>query len=190
MRLMKQKGISKVDSITTDEGFTIDIKLNKTDGEFQANFDGVRFNDKELRSLKDKIIDYSKKEKGLKYEPVIELVPEDHWNSDTGIGFVYRRYFRAKKADGTFLFREFIPTRNEGEEYGDACEGTFGSKTYVDSKAKFISYSPDKWKALRHIHKQMNLLREKLRGIMAGEKAENFLENINNQNIKFIEFKE
>jgi hypothetical protein len=185
-----------LDPIELEGGLKVDVRLNKEDGVFHAHYDeihegenvlhhgGKSWEGKDLEKIRVDVHEWAKKEKKLKWEPVIVVSGKRGYRHDEHdvLGQIFDRMMRAKTVDSkTYVWREWAYTKPGDGGYvrdtdlevyppsGEASEpGKFRSD---DPEPVVMEYSAEKWLALLKLVQMEEALRKKFAEIVGQGKG-------------------
>lgn len=201
-----EKGYKKFDEIVWEDGAKYPILVNKETGEFRVQFPDptseyrnlASFSGKDLQEVRDQAIAWLKDNQELDWEGVIIIRGADKVGgyrhaSEESVNLSYKRYFRAKRKNNSYLWKEFAkagdnPHHNEADkddvegQPGKPCGEPYGVlSSAVDPKNSdtlVLPYSPERWSALRTISLLIKNLNERINTLLDQGKLDDMLLSI------------
>lgn len=195
MGTRNKPGQIALDDIKIEGGIVVKVSLNKETGVFTARYDelwkgehiehhgGKTWEGKDLEKIRKDVQEWAKREKVLKWEPVISVGPEGGFgmhNAKTVLGQKFERLMRAKNhkgdgyewrnwayskpgKDGSFVYDtdlEVYPPSGQSSEPSAFQRGEIPPVT--------MEYTPERWLALLQLVQMEKALRTKLMELVEG----------------------
>jgi len=200
-----ERGYKKIDEIVWEDGTKYPITVSKDSGEFRVQIPDpsseyrnlASFTGKDLQEVRDEATAWLKDNATLDWEAVIiirgaEKIGGRRHAEEYKINLDYKRYYRGKRKNGSYLWKEFSrggdkhlneadkdevkgqPGRPCGEPYGvvAALVDPEGSDTLV------LPYSAERWSALRTISLLIKQLNERINALLDQGKLDDMLLSI------------
>lgn len=205
MARRNRPGQIALDDILLEGGIVVQVHLDKEKGIFHARYDeihrgenieahgGESWEGKDLEKIRKDVYEWAKREKALKWEPVIAVGPEDGFGMHGAhevLGQSFKRLMRAKKhkgdgyewrnwaynkpADGGFVYDKDL------EVYPPSSQASEPEAFRSDVKPILLEYTPERWLALLKLVEMEKALRDKLYELVEGgeKKFVVFLEKV------------
>lgn len=194
----QHKGRISLDDIVIEGGVVVNVALDKESGVFHADYNKLHegeniqshetkaWHGKDLDQIRKDVREWAKKEKALKWEPVISVGPEDSFGmhqAKSVLGQKFERLMRAKKVDGEgYEWRYWAyskPADKNGHggfvydkdlEVYPPTASTSEPSAYRqgDINPVIMGYTPERWLALLQLVEMEKALRTKLLELVEG----------------------
>jgi hypothetical protein len=179
--MSRSYGYKRFEEIVDEDGEKYFIQVNKETGAFLAripNPDPDRkhhalavFEGKDLEQVRADLKAWLKDNATLKWEPVVIIKGrEKRWGSSpskTSLDLDYKRFFRAQRKDGSFIWKHF-----------NSNNGTPGPNTdevYLTEDRKVLKYSDQLWLGLETISELMRQMNDRIQGLIDSNEIEGML---------------
>lgn len=164
--------------LTNKDGSKFEIRYVSIDETFYAVPEkGLEFRSANVTEVRKELEEYMRENDSLVWEPIIEIGSQVFGDDDI-LGLKYRRKFRAKKVDGTYLFRGWktpndseIP-EGEGMGWDDVLEGEPGATSCSSRYVKTILYKAERWAFLRRMTRTIKALRNAVEKFIEQDEAQ------------------
>jgi hypothetical protein len=187
------RGWRKFDEISCEDGAKVPIRCNTETGEFMAEIPNpeypsqslAKFSGKDLNKVKAEAVAWLKDNATLQWEAIIVVNGASRWkgvreSSDNSLNLHYRRAYRAKRRDGSFLWKEFsLDGENESDD--DEVKGKPGRTTSgpgIGEDSVVLPYTSERWSALRMISLLIKHINERLHALLDQGKLDDLLLSI------------
>jgi hypothetical protein len=168
------RGWRKFDEIPWEDGTKHIIRCSTETGEFMVEIedpDGgwqslAKFQDKDLNTVKEQTVAWLKDNSTLSWEAIIVVKGGEKnlgrmFSSEDSLSLKYDRYFRAKRKDGSYLWKEYAKDKYKNSADKDDVTGMPGRPMREPPfhERVVLPYTAERWSALRMISliiKQMN----------------------------------
>lgn len=193
MARRNRPGQISLDDIKLEGGIVVKVHLDKETGIFHARYEeiwrgeniehhgGESWEGKDLEKIRKDVHEWAKREKALKWEPVIAIGPKDSFGigrNHSVLGQSFERLMRAKKHKGDdYEWRSWAynkPT-DRGFVYDTDLEVYPPSGSTSEPSAwndgidpVVMEYTPERWLALLKLIEMEKTLRDKLHELVAG----------------------
>lgn len=178
---MRDRGYKRFEEIVAEDGEKYFIQVNKETGAFLAripNPDPDRkchplavFEGKDLEQVRADLKAWLKDNATLNWEPVVIIKGrEKRWGSSpskTSLDLDYKRFFRAKRKNGSFIWKHF-----------NTSNGTPGPNTdevYLTEDRKVLTYTDELWLGLETISELMRQMNQRIHELIERNEIEGML---------------
>lgn len=200
-----ERGYKKIDEIVWEDGTKYPITVSKETGEFRVQIPDpeseyrnlASFSGKDLQEIRDQAIAWLKDNQELDWEAVIiirgaEKIGGIRHAEEYKINLDYKRYYRAKRKNGAYLWKEFAGDKHLNEadkeevkgQPGRPCSEPYGFIAAISDPEKYgsdclaLPYSPERWSALRTISLLIKQLNERINALLDQGKLDDMLLSI------------
>jgi len=204
-----ERGYKKIDEIVWEDGTKYTIAVNKENGEFRVEIPDHEsdyrtlavFRGNDLQQVRDETLAWLRDNAVLDWEAVIiirgsESIGGYRHASEETINLNYKRYYRAKRKDGTYLWKEFAkagdthlntaesdevkgqPGRPCGQPFGFVSEVVAAVEPRRAKDSLLLPYTPERWSALRTISLLIKSLNERVNALLDQGKLDEMLLSI------------
>jgi len=190
------RGWRKIDEIEGPNREKIEIRCNLASGVFMAEIPDPnnprrssleKFEGKNLEKVKADAIGWLKGNEKVVWEAIIILRGATKWRgvrdaSDSSLDLHYGRFFRAKRPDGDYLWKDFKEKDNGKKDSDDEVEGVPGELNkfapHTGEDSLVLPYTPERWSALRMISLLIKQLNERINALFDQGGLDNMLTTI------------
>jgi len=199
----REHGYKKIDEIVWEDGTKYPITVHKETGEFRVVIPDpaseyrnlASFTGKDLQDIRDQATAWLKDNSTLDWEPVIiirgaERIGGRRHAEEYKINLDYKRFFRAKRKNSSYLWKEFAGDKHLNEAGKDEVEGQPGrpcGEPYgfvaalvnpEDNDCLVLPYTAERWSALRTISLLIRNLNERVNALLDQGKLDDMLLSI------------
>lgn len=194
----QHKGRISLDDIVIEGGVVVHVALDKESGVFHADYfkthegenihhhETKAWQGKDLEQIRKDVRDWAKKEKALKWEPVIAVGPVDTFGMHQAknvLGQKFERLMRAKKVDGEGYEWRYWAYNKPADKNGHTgfiydkdlevyppSGSTSEPSAWRDGETEpvVMEYTPERWLALLQLVQMEKALRTKLLELVEG----------------------
>lgn len=177
--MMRDKGYKRFEKVVSEDGQEYFITVNKETGEFLARVPEpgsdyrslATFKDKDLEKVRADLLAWINDNNTLEWQPVIVIKGrEKRWGataSTKSLDLDYKRYFRARRKNGTFIWKEYNTNKK--------APGYNISEIYIGEEQRVLSYSDDLWLGLETISELMRQMNDRIHELIERNEIEDML---------------
>lgn len=189
--MMRDKGYKRFEDILGEDGEKYFIQVNKETGEFLArvpNPDPEKkhhplavFTGKDLGQVRADLRAWLKDNATLNWGAVIIIKGrEKRWGacaSKSSLDLEYKRYYRAKRKDGSFIWKLFNHDGKPGQNTNEV---------YLGEERKVLIYSDELWLGLETISDMMKQMNQRIHDLIERNEIEEMLVAIANRGTRAL----
>lgn len=188
------RGWRKFDEIPWEDGTKHVIKCSTETGEFMIEIEDpgggwqslAKFKDKDLNKVKEEAIAWLKDNSTLSWEAIIIIKGGEKnplgrmYVSEESLSLRYDRYFRAKRRDGSYLWKEYAKDKHQNSADDDDVTGMPGRSLREPNTHErvVLPYTPERWSALRMISLIITQINERINALIDQGKFDDMLSTI------------
>lgn len=188
------RGWRKFDEIPWEDGAKYVIRCSTETGEFMVEIPDptsdyrslAKFVDKDLNKVKEEAVAWLKDNSTLSWEAVIIIKGGEKnplgrmYVSEDSLSLKYDRYYRAKRKDGSYLWKEYAKDKHQNSADDDDVKGMPGRAMREPSihERVVLPYTPERWSALRMISLIITQINERINALIDQGKFDDMLTTI------------
>ena len=165
-----RRGFKQFEKFKYEDGSEHLILFESETSLFHCNVEGQNMHDSDLNKLKGMVIDKLDLTRSLNWEPLITTEARK-WN-DYELDF--ERIFRASKADGSVVYKDWAGTYDKDKQEWDDEKGEPGRDKSLSDEAEIFPYTNELWKALGKIKDDLEEFRLNTINKVAEKKGADF----------------
>lgn len=167
-RLRETDDLVRYNALLEERKVELDGRVKELEHLLSENVSEVR---KELE-------EYMTENVALEWEAVIEIQKSNQWERWEHLGLKYTRKFRARKVDGSLVYRSWsykvddeIP-EFEGARWEDCLTGHPGAVVPPDDSTTRMKYTPERWEFLRAMTRKIEAIQEAMKAFLRQSEEE------------------
>lgn len=180
--MRREKGWKRFDAIKAEDGETYFVQANRETGEFmiqiphsdpeQKHRPLATFSGKDLEQVRAEFFSWMKDNKTLEWKPVVVIKGREkrwgqHGGSDSHLELDYGRYFRAKRSNGSYLWKSYNEQKDQ--------PGYPVNDVYLSDANRVLTYSQELWLGLESLSELMRQMNNRIQDLIDRNEIEDML---------------